>query len=217
MFPEIAFAEFLNTCMLNYSPESCPQIIPPNHTYGFVAMFWGIRWIIPRIILLRIIPPIHRYFPKHYLSTVVSCSRYPWFWNLFWSIRQMIPPKHTQNHSLNHTSESYLPYISIFRNIICQLLSTVVSCSRYPWFWNLFWSIRQMIPPKHTQNHSLNHTSESYLPYIGIFRNIICQLLSAVLGTHGFETFFEASGKWYLRNIPRIIAWIIPPNHTCHT
>ena len=41
-----------------------------------------------------------------------------------------MPPKHTRNHSSNHSSESYLPYIYRYfrKHDFCQLLSAVVNC-----------------------------------------------------------------------------------------
>ena len=46
VFPEMAYTKFMTTCMLHFLesyPESCPRIIPANHTtthtHDFEAMF----------------------------------------------------------------------------------------------------------------------------------------------------------------------------------
>ena len=50
VFPEMAYTKSMTTCMLHFLesyPESCPRIIPANHTtnhtHDFEAMFWNIR------------------------------------------------------------------------------------------------------------------------------------------------------------------------------
>ena len=51
-FPEMAHTKFMITCMLHFResyPESCPRIIPANHTTNHTHDFEAIPRIIPRI------------------------------------------------------------------------------------------------------------------------------------------------------------------------
>ena len=116
VFPEMAYTQFMITCMLHFLesyPESCPRIIPANHTtnhtHDFEAMFWNIRflnwigksWWSSPVAVKSCVQFLCQTMSPEWLSTQDVHFLGKYFTELYFFIlpKTVARPKHTSNHT----------------------------------------------------------------------------------------------------------------------